>query len=69
MAEPHDTAHEHSKTTAHMCDPDEIIPRDLRFDIMGNAQKHWLDDDIIKTILIDGLSISCPRASASSSAR
>jgi len=39
---------------------EDIIPRDIRFDILGNAQRHWLEDDIIKTILIDGLSIFLP---------
>lgn len=46
--------------TAHMGHAEDIIPRDIRFDILGNAQRHWLEDDIIKTILIDGLSIFLP---------
>ncbi|WP_210163757.1 metal-dependent hydrolase [Azorhizobium doebereinerae] len=46
--------------TAHMANPDDIIPRDIRFGILGNAQRHWLEDDIIKTVLIDGLSVFLP---------
>ena len=44
----------------HMGNPDDIIPRDIHFNILGNAQKHWLDGDIIKTVLIDGLSVFLP---------
>lgn len=39
---------------------DDIIPRDIRFGILENAQRHWLEGDIIKTVLIDGLSIFLP---------
>jgi predicted metal-dependent hydrolase len=46
--------------SAHMGNPDDIIPRDIRFGILENAQRHWLDGDIIKTVLIDGLSIFLP---------
>ncbi|MGU3492903.1 metal-dependent hydrolase [Xanthobacteraceae bacterium A53D] len=46
--------------TKHWGNPDDIIARDIRFGIMENRQKNWLDDDIIKTILIDGLSIFLP---------
>lgn len=44
----------------HMGNADDIIPRDIRFGILENAQRHWLEDDIIKTVLIDGLSIFLP---------
>lgn len=44
----------------HMGNAEDIIPRDIKFGIMENAQRHWLEDDIIKTILIDGLSIFLP---------
>ncbi len=44
----------------HMGNAEDIIPRDIRFGILENAQRHWLEDDIIKTILIDGLSIFLP---------
>lgn len=43
-----------------MGNPDDIIPRDIRFNILGNAQKHWLDGDLIRTVLIDGLSVFLP---------
>ncbi len=39
---------------------DDIIPRDIRFGILENAQRHWLEGDIIHTVLIDGLSIFLP---------
>ena len=44
----------------HLGNAEDIIPRDIKFGIMENAQRHWLEDDIIKTILIDGLSIFLP---------
>lgn len=37
-----------------------IIPRDIRFDIPGNATRHWFGGDAIKTIIVDGLSIFLP---------
>ena len=43
-----------------MGNAEDIIPRDIRYGILENAQRHWLEDDIIKTILIDGLSIFLP---------
>ncbi|GGF55321.1 hypothetical protein GCM10007301_13690 [Azorhizobium oxalatiphilum] len=46
--------------SAHWGNPDDIIPRDIRFGIMENAQHRWLDDDMVKTLLIDGLSIFLP---------
>lgn len=41
-------------------DPRDIIPRDLRFDIPGNATRRWFADDLVKTATIDGLSIFLP---------
>ena len=49
-----------AKASQHMGNADDIIPRDIRFGILDNAQRHWLEDDLIKTILIDGLSIFLP---------
>lgn len=46
--------------TAHPDDEPDIIPRDIRFGILGNATRHWYDGDIIKTVLADGLSIFLP---------
>lgn len=46
--------------TRHMADPDEIIARDIRFGILGNAKRHWFGGDVIKTALLDGLSIFLP---------
>jgi predicted metal-dependent hydrolase len=39
---------------------DDIIPRDIHFDIRGNATRHWFEGDIIKTIMIDIFSIFLP---------
>ena len=44
----------------HMGNAEDIIPRDIRFGILENAQRHWLEGDIIRTVLIDGLSIFLP---------
>ncbi len=44
----------------HMGNPDDIIPRDLRFGILANPIRHWYENDLIKTILIDGLSVFLP---------
>eukprot|EP00913_Durusdinium_trenchii_P010562 g9906.t1 len=41
-------------------DDDDIIPRDIRFGILANPTRHWLDGDFHKTALIDGLSIFLP---------
>jgi len=49
-----------AKASQHMGNADDIIPRDIRFGILDNAQRHWLEDDLIKTVLIDGLSIFLP---------
>lgn len=46
--------------TKHMADADEIIARDIRFGILGNAKRHWFGGDVIKTALLDGLSIFLP---------
>ncbi len=48
------------KGAAFLSGADEIIPRDIHFDIPGNAQRHWFDGDIHKTAIIDGLSIFLP---------
>ncbi len=39
---------------------EDIIPRDIRFGILANPTRHWLDNDFHKTALIDGLSIFLP---------
>lgn len=41
-------------------DDEDIIPRDIRFGILANPVRHWLDGDFHKTVLIDGLSIFLP---------
>ncbi len=41
-------------------DDEDIIPRDIRFGILENPKRHWLDGDFHKTALIDGLSIFLP---------
>jgi predicted metal-dependent hydrolase len=41
-------------------DDEDIIPRDIRFGILDNPTRHWLDGDFHKTALIDGLSIFLP---------
>lgn len=41
-------------------DDEDIIPRDIRFGILENPTRHWLDNDFHKTALIDGLSIFLP---------
>jgi len=41
-------------------DDEDIIPRDIRFGILANPTRHWLDGDFHKTALIDGLSIFLP---------
>ncbi|MBR0556464.1 metal-dependent hydrolase [Ciceribacter sp. L1K23] len=41
-------------------DNEDIIPRDIRFGILENPTRHWLDGDPQKTALIDGLSIFLP---------
>lgn len=38
----------------------DIIPRNIDFDIPGNATRRWFDDDLIKTATIDGMSIFLP---------
>jgi uncharacterized protein len=38
----------------------EIIPRNFHFNIRANRKRHWLADDVVKTVLIDGLSIFLP---------
>ena len=48
------------KGAAPASDDDDIIPRDIRFGILGNAKRHWLEGDIIKTVLADGLSLFLP---------
>ncbi len=39
---------------------DEIIPRDIRFGILENRQRHWYGGDPVKTAVIDGLSMFLP---------
>ncbi|WP_162895062.1 metal-dependent hydrolase [Rhizobium terrae] len=41
-------------------DDEDIIPRDIRFGILDNPTRHWLEGDFHKTALIDGLSIFLP---------
>jgi len=41
-------------------DEADIIPRDIRFGILGNATRHWYGGDIHKTLMADGLSIFLP---------
>jgi uncharacterized protein len=41
-------------------DAAEIIPRDIHFDIPANATRHWFGGDVIKTVIVDGLSIFLP---------
>lgn len=41
-------------------DDEDIIPRDIRFGILENPTRQWLDGDFHKTALIDGLSIFLP---------
>ncbi len=50
----------HTHRTVHMANAEDIIPRDIRFGILENAQRHWLDNDLIRTGMIDGLSIFLP---------
>ncbi len=45
---------------ARSADDWEIVPRNLHFNIRANRKRHWLADDVIKTLLIDGLSIFLP---------
>lgn len=49
-----------SDATAHALDADDIIPRDIRFDIPGNARRHWFGGDLQKTAVVDGLSVFLP---------
>ena len=39
---------------------DEIIPRDIHFQILGNAKRYWFGGDLAKTVIVDGLSIFLP---------
>lgn len=39
---------------------DEIVPRDIRFDISGNAERHWFGGDPLRTAMVDGFSIFLP---------
>ena len=39
---------------------DAIVPRDIRFDIPGNATRNWFGGDIAKTAMIDAMSIFLP---------
>ncbi len=41
-------------------DPWDIIPRNFHFNIRANRKRHWLGDDVVKTVLIDNLSIFLP---------
>ena len=41
-------------------DVEDIIPRDIRFEMVRNATRHWFGGDIVKTSIIDGLSIFLP---------
>lgn len=41
-------------------DERDIIPRDFRFDIPGNATRNWFAGDIAKTSMIDAMSIFLP---------
>lgn len=53
-------AGKHGHGHSHLHGSDDIIPRDLHFDIAGNAKRHWFGNDLIKTVLVDGLSIFLP---------
>lgn len=39
---------------------DEIIPRDFRFNIVGNRKRHWFGGSVYKSALMDGLSMFLP---------
>lgn len=61
MTQPNGNAKQQAEAgKKHMADPDEIIARDIRFGILGNAKRHWFGGDVIKTGLLDGLSIFLP---------
>lgn len=38
----------------------EIIPRDIHFGISKAKRRHWFDDDLIKTAIVDCFSIALP---------
>lgn len=50
-------AHSGAKASA---DVEDIVPRDIRFEMVRNATRHWFGGDIVKTSIIDGLSIFLP---------
>lgn len=39
---------------------DEIIPRDLHFNISQHAERHWFDGDLMKTAVMDCFSVLLP---------
>jgi predicted metal-dependent hydrolase len=41
-------------------DDDEIVPRDIRFNISGNAERHWFGGDPMRTAIFDAFSIFLP---------
>ncbi|MCC4242808.1 metal-dependent hydrolase [Stappia indica] len=41
-------------------DDDEIVPRDIRFNISGNPERHWFDGDPMRTAMFDAFSIFLP---------
>lgn len=45
---------------AQQADNRDIIPRNIDFDIPGNATRRWFGDDLIKTATIDNLSVFLP---------
>lgn len=55
-------ADNHMKTNAEPRSSDDwdIIPRNLHFNIRENRQRHWLGNDVVKTVLIDVLSVFLP---------
>ena len=44
-----------------MSDPSaHIITRDLRFDVERHADRGWMDDDVLHSILVDGFAVMLP---------
>lgn len=39
---------------------DEIVPRDIHFNISGNPERHWFDGDPMRTAMFDAFSIFLP---------
>jgi len=40
--------------------PFGIVPRDLHFDIVGNANPAWLDGDPVRSAIVDGFAVMLP---------